>query len=159
MKLTLFFALINAANAARLSQDSTTDASNEPETPSVPDVPTYDPEDVPAELQPVDDTEGQIIMSLVEGCPDQVQAMRQCYNEDDATLMSCTNCAWQKLMATQEGEEEQECAAQIEAWLEAGTADCADCAEECSDKVKGVYTCGIPKICGDETPDAAVEIA
>jgi hypothetical protein len=91
MKLTLFFALINAANAARLSQDSTTDASNEPETPSVPDVdpadadvPTYDPEDVPAELQPVDDTEGQIIMSLVEGCPDQVQAMRQCYNEDDA---------------------------------------------------------------------------
>lgn len=140
MKLTAIFALFTVAHGIRIGQ--------EPADPA----PTEDGSSEPQE--PVDPFEARIIQALIKGCPTEVQALWGCFDEDDAALMSCTNCAWKELKSAEGGK--PACADGIEGWLDEGFAACENCSQDCAEPAKNVYSCGIPKICG-KTP--SLEIA
>ena len=86
-----------------------------------------------------------IVNALLEHCKDESAALLQCYGGDDAAVMTCTDCAWERLLASG-----VECDG-LEEEVEADYSACADvCKTECDDDVGTLKRCGIPLFCDEE---------
>ena len=86
-----------------------------------------------------------IINALMEHCGDETAAVLQCYGGDESAVMTCTNCAWEQLLASGVG-----CDG-LEEEVEADYSACADvCKTECDNDVITLKSCGIPLFCDEE---------
>ena len=81
----------------------------------------------------------------MEHCGDETAAVLQCYGGDESAVMTCTNCAWEQLLASGVG-----CDG-LEEEVEADYSACADvCKTECDNDVITLKSCGIPLFCDEE---------
>lgn len=137
MKFAIISTIIATATAARLVEE---------------------PAATPAEgeaVAPEDETEGNIIEAIIQGCPDAIAAVSACYDDSEADIMTCVNCAWEGLTASTDGI--PACTDDLDEQMQADYAECSDvCKTECDEQVLSLYACGKPMICSGEV---ALEIA
>ena len=137
--LASILSLITVANAMRLGQYSEA-------------APPADANPANVMVEPEDETEGSIIEALMESCNEQVMALYGCYEDDEAALMDCTNCAWEGLSTKGNPCDD------LDEQAEAGYAACREvCKSECDESVDMVYACGAPMFCGGHDSEAAHE--
>ena len=101
---------------------------------------------VTSQLNIIDDGEANLIEDLMQACPDQVQAVQDCYNDDEA-LMVCANCAWSNLLAAEGGPNCDD----IDNKIDASAASCADsCVADCAVEETNLHSCAVSARCGAE---------
>jgi hypothetical protein len=87
------------------------------------------------------------VINIEDHCQAEVDELEECYENHEAELEECVNCAWIEVLS---GTADVHCDDGIQAVLETKAAECDRCLTECGEQQASLLSCAVDLYCPGE---------
>jgi hypothetical protein len=87
------------------------------------------------------------VINIEDHCQAEVDELEECYENHEAELEECVNCAWIDVLS---GTADVHCDDGIQAVLETKAAECDRCLTECGEQQASLLSCAVVLYCAGE---------
>jgi hypothetical protein len=84
------------------------------------------------------------VINIQDHCQAKVDELEKCYNDHEAELEECVDCAWIEVLS---GTADVHCDDEIQAVCEAKAAECDRCLTECGEQQASLLSCAVDLYC------------
>jgi hypothetical protein len=93
------------------------------------------------------------VINIEDHCQAEVDELEECYENHEAELEECVNCAWIDILS---GTADVHCDDGIQAVCEAKAAECDRCLTECGEQQASLLSCAVELYCPEEEEGSEV---